>query len=237
MRISNGKLGVIGGCGVFAGIEFLSRLEKKFIELGIAKESDQPEVVMFQANRAPDRIKFASGEGESFAEYFIDIGKKLRHAGATFCCMPCNTAHVAFDEIEKAVGVPFVNIIAETALHIEQKFANANNIGILCSNGTKKSHLFGKYFDKTSKKFQLIYPTDLSQELVAEGIDDVKLGDFSVGDKFLHVAYDMISRGAEVIVLGCTEIPLAVHSETLDGVAVVDTLDVLVDACVKRFFR
>lgn len=237
MRIPNGRLGVIGGCGVFAGIEFLSRLERKFIELEITKESDQPEVIMFQANRAPDRIKFASGEGESFAKYFVDIGLKLKHAGATFCCMPCNTAHVAINEIEKVVGLPFVNIIAETALHIEKNFTNANKIGILCSNGTKKSRLFDEYFDKTSKKLHIIYPDDLSQELVAEGINDVKAGDFSVSDKFLHAAYDMIFRGAEVIILGCTEIPLAVQAKTLDGVAVVDTLNVLVDACVERFFR
>lgn len=237
MHIPNGRLGVIGGCGVFAGIEFLSRLERKFIELEITKESDQPEVIMFQANRAPDRIKFASGEGESFSEYFVDVGLKLKHAGATFCCIPCNTAHVAINEIEKAVGLPFINIIAETAIHIEKKFFDISRVGVLCSNGTKKSRLFDEYFDKTSKKYQMIYPDDLSQELVSEGINDVKTGDFSVSDKFLHAAYDMIFRGAEVIILGCTEIPLAVQNETLDGVRVVDTLDVLVDSCVDRFFR
>ncbi|MDR3144356.1 MAG: amino acid racemase [Puniceicoccales bacterium] len=237
---ANETIGVIGGCGVAAANELMCRMERRLTELGCCDDPQQPDVILFQATHAPNRIAFASGKSKiSFVPYFTEVGKKLKSCGATICCIPCNTAHCAIREIESAVGIPFIDVVNETLLHIATEYPAARKIGILCSSGTRIAEIYQSHAKEIECRCEFLFPSDGLQMSVDEGIAAVKAGlQYSHparAEKFFSVAADdLLSLGADVIVLGCTEIPLALKAKFFRGKPVIDTITVLVDACIGR---
>ena len=223
-------LGIIGGCGVAAANELMLRIEKKLTELGCTDDSQQPEIILFQATQAPSRIAFASKMSkESFVPRFIEVGKCLKKCGATLCCIPCNTAHCAIDEIEREVGLPFVNIIEETLRSIRLNFPETKKVGVLCSSGTRVSEIYQNTAKRIGYSFDIVLPNEQFQPEVDAGIASVKAASY-----FLPAANDLLDDGAEILVLGCTEIPLAIRDKYYRNIRIVDTVNVLANACIER---
>lgn len=233
-------IGIIGGCGVAAANELMVRIEHKLLSLGCYDDPQQPEIILFQASQAPNRIAFASRRSTlSFVPRFIEIAKQLKTCGATIGCIPCNTAHCAIEEIETESGLPFINLIKETLLVIARTHPKAKNIGILGSSGTKTSKMHQKYAKKLNLNCEILYPGDDLQQTVDNGIAAVKSSQSFRSENgakkyFFGAADELISHEAEVIVLGCTEIPLAISQKSYRNIPIVDTLDVLADACIER---
>ncbi|MDR2436380.1 MAG: amino acid racemase [Puniceicoccales bacterium] len=238
----NGEtLGIIGGCGVAAAIELLHRIEKKLVtERGCTDDPEQPEMILYQATQAPNRIAYASGQSDlSFAPYFIRAAKSLKQSGATVCCIPCNTAHCVADEIERESGLPFINLIDETVKYIANFHGGVENIGLLCSVGTARSKIHDRSSRKLNVPLKFTYPSDKFQAEVSGGICAVKAGimyrDPEAGREIFTAAMDeLVANGAEIIVLGCTEIPLAIAAKMHGNVPIADTISILADACIDR---
>ncbi|MDR1433417.1 MAG: amino acid racemase [Puniceicoccales bacterium] len=236
-------IGVIGGCGVAAANELMCRIERKLTGLGCTDDSQQPEIILFQATLAPNRIAFAAGKSTvSFVPRFIEVGKKLKACGATICCIPCNTAHCSIGEIERGVGLPFVNIIGETMAFIVAEYPAARKIGILGSSGTKFSKIYQTHAAEMKLTHEFLFPSEELQRTVDGGIAAVKSGlPYASPAKarafFTGAADDLTAQGADVIVLGCTEIPLAMRDKTHTGKPIIDTLSVLAGACIARCKR
>jgi aspartate racemase len=238
----NGEiLGVIGGCGVAAAIELLHRIEKKLVtEHGCTDDSEQPEMILHQVTQAPNRIAYASGQSDlSFAPYFIRAAKSLKQSGATVGCIPCNTAHCVADEIERESGLPFINLIDETVKYIANSYVGMKNVGLLCSVGTAKLKIHDRSSQKLNLPLKFMYPPDEFQKEVSEGICAVKAGIMyknpEAGRKFFTAAMnELVANGAEIIVLGCTEIPLAIAAKTHKNIPIADTISILADACIDR---
>jgi aspartate racemase len=232
-------IGIIGGCGVAAANELVCRIERRLTELGCLDDSQQPEIILYQATQAPNRIAFASGKSQiSFVPYFIDVGKKLKACGATVCCIPCNTAHCSITEIESAVGIPFINIVTETLQFILQKYPTVERIGILGSSGTKISQVYQRHAGEMGHELQFLFPNGDLQDLVDRGIAAVKSGLKYISPSetrafFSKAADDLVAQNADVIVLGCTEIPLGMDDSIYKGRPVVDTLGILTEACIR----
>jgi aspartate racemase len=233
-------IGIIGGCGVAAANELAHRIEKRFTELGCLDDAQQPELILFQATRAPNRIAFAAGKsGVSFAPYFIEVGRKLKICGATICCIPCNTAHCVIGEIERAVGLPFLNIVNEALFFMLEKYPEAKKVGLLCSEGTRSSQIYQKHSQSLNCHFEFLFPKENLQQSVDDGIAAVKRGlQYTSSEKakafFVGAMDDLISQGADAIVLGCTEIPLAVMDQYYKNKPIVDSLSILAEACIDR---
>ena len=233
------KLGVIGGCGVAAANELMCRIERKLTGLGCTDDPQQPEIMLYQATLAPNRIAYANGGSDvSFAPYFIGVGKKLKNCGATICCIPCNTAHCEIERIESEVGLPFINIISETLKYIHTIYPNVKKIGILGSSGTNFSKIYQKHARKCGFDYEILFPDAPRQQEEDRGIAAVKSGlqytnPAEAERYFIPSADEVLQNGAEVLVLGCTEIPLAVKRSVYKGIPVVDTISVLADACIR----
>jgi aspartate racemase len=233
-------IGIIGGCGVAAANELACRIEKRLTELGCLDDAHQPELILFQATQAPNRIAFAAGKSSvSFAPYFIEVGRKLKTCGATICCIPCNTAHCVIGEIEHAVGLPFVDIVNETLFFILEKSPEAKKIGLLCSAGTRSSQIYQKHSQSLGYHLEFLFPKENLQQSVGDGIAAVKRGlQYASPEKakafFTGAMDDLISQGSDVIVLGCTEIPLAVRDKYYKNKPIADSLSILAEACIDR---
>jgi len=237
-------IGIIGGAGVAASIELLARMERMVTDQGAFRDSQHPEVLLYQATQVPSRSMFLEGRGESFTPGYIEAARKLKDAGSVFGAMCCNTAHHAIDEISQSSGLPFIDVIEECFKAVKTAAPSASTIGVLCSDGTRKAQIYEKVAHKLGLKAKILQPDAAHQAKVTLGICNIKkayhrhkpLTDDERPAKLFHAAADHLAQaGANVIILGCTEIPL--DFATLPGPAVptIDSIDVLAQACLQRY--
>ena len=228
------KIGIIGGNGVAATNKLCEIIENKITKDRAIRDCDHPEIIIWQATQAPSRSMYLEGRGPSFLDDYIEIGKKLKFCGCDILCMCCNTAHFFINELEKQIELPFINIISEVV--IKAKALNKQKLGVMASDGCCKERLYNKYFSKILPEAEIIYPDDEFQKLVTKGICKKKnknrFTDTNNQDNptflFEMVRQHLINKGAETIILGCTDIRVAYNHPNC-----IDSLEVLADKLIS----
>jgi aspartate racemase len=217
---SPGVVGVLGGMGPLATVDFLHKI---VIATPAATDQEHVPVVVSNIPQVPDRTAAFRGEGVSPLAAMLASGRRLVAAGAGLVVMPCNTAHLWFDELQAALGLPMIHLV-DAALD-DAVAAGGGRIGLLATDATLAS---GLYVNRargaaSAAAMQWLLPT--AGEVIGAvmpGIAAVKRGDLAAGrDALAAAAAALVRRGADAIVLGCTEIPLAVDAASA-GVPVID---------------
>ena len=166
----------------------------------------------------------------SLSDIFARLEKKLISIGAELILIPCNTSHYFYDEIQSALEVPVVNMIAETAIWCASN--GYKKVGVLATDGTKEAGIFEKELKKY--KVEVIYPSQEGQKEVMSVIyNQVKAGrsiDTSALSKHL---LPMVEDGAQAFILGCTELPIALKDGDY-GLKFIDTLEILSRAGIEK---
>jgi aspartate racemase len=203
MDETRGLIGVLGGMGPLATIDFMHKL---LAATPADADQDHVPVIVSSIPQVPDRAAAFRGEGVSPLAAMIASGRRLVRAGAALVLMPCNTAHLWFDEVQRALGLPMLHLV-DAAL--EDAIATAGGhatIGLLCTDATLASGLY----TKRAPQIRWVLPTtDDMLERVMPGIQAVKAGELDRGGELLGAAAQaLVQRGARALVLGCTEVPL-----------------------------
>ncbi|BCN32522.1 aspartate/glutamate racemase family protein [Anaeromicropila herbilytica] len=230
----NEIVGVIGGNGVAATNKLCELIESEYTKNGAYRDSHHQEMIIWQATQAPSRSMYLEGKGESFIPDYIHIGKKLKACGATKICMCCNTAHYAINEIEKQVGVEFINLIELVAKEVQA--TGRMKVGIMASDGCVKKRLYDYYLNKICPEVSIIYPNEENQKKVTKGICNIKnLNRFVSEDNherpkkiFLDVKEHLLNSGADIVIAGCTDIRVD-YCDT----NVIDSLEILKKAIME----
>lgn len=197
-------IGILGGMGPLATVDLFQKI---VLRTEAKTDNDHIHIIIDNNTKVPDRTDYIIHAGESPLNYLIKSAVKLEMMGADVIIMPCNTAHYFYDEVTAFIQIPFINMIEEAAKEIK-KDHKESKVGLLSTEGTSK---FGVY-DKVLKGYNIefIKPDERSQKYVTEIIYAVKKGDKNPDKKgFLKLLESMKSEGAEVFILGCTELPIA----------------------------
>ncbi len=221
MKHDDKLVGVIGGMGPDATIDFMS----KVLEFTPA-ESDQHHVRMLvdQNPRTPSRQQALKGEGESPAAVLAHAAARLQQAGVDFLVMPCNTAHAWQDAIAAAVTIPFISIIDES---VSQAVGGADGaIGLLTTPGCFAANLYQDAIGMTGR--EVIVQTQAELDESMRLIDRIKAGDKSaeIADALGKLAEQLIDRGATAVIAACTELPL-VLDQSMISVPLIASTDAL----------
>jgi aspartate racemase len=179
----------------------------------------------------PDRTDFILGRSkESPLGPMIRIGKKLEAMGADYIAIPCITAHYFHEQLAKAIGIPVIHLIMETVNCLVS--AGVGTAGIMATEGTIRSGLFQRELEAAGIK--PVVPSDKAQEHVNKLIyKDIKSNLPADMGRFEVVSGELSANGAEVIILGCTELSLIKRDNKL-GHGFIDATEVLA-ACSVRF--
>lgn len=225
-------IGVIGGNGVVATNKLCQLIEEMGVKDGAFRDAHHPEMIIWQATQVPSRSMYLEGRGESFIPGYVSIGKKLKECGCTELCMCCNTAHYAIDELQKQIGLPFINLLEEVAKEANKQ--GAKQIGMMCSDGLRKIRLYDKWFEKVNPEMHFIYPDDEMQKLVTLGICNAKNskrvnpeGDEYPEKLYTKVCDYFLEQGVDCIVGGCTDINAVFFPSEWKGITYIDSLFVL----------
>ncbi len=217
-------VGVIGGLGPLATLDFFERVLRR---TRTYKEEDHLRLIIDNNTKVPNRNAFGRGEGPSPAPALAASAKGLEAAGAEFIVMACNTAHAWEADIRAAIAVPFVSMIDTTVAVVADLRPEA--AGVLAVDACLSARLYQDGL-KAAGVRPVLLPED-SQKTFMELIHRIKSGDTgeTVRRAMGTLARRLEAQGAEVIIAGCTEIPLVLTADNIEGELVSST-----DALVER---
>ena len=204
-------IGIIGGMGPLATADVF----KKII-MNTCAQSDQEHIRVLIDNNTeiPDRTQAILYNGKNPVPQLVKSAVSLWAMGAQILVMPCNTAHYFYNQVQNSVDIPVLNMIELTCEELKNK--NIKKVALLATEGTVNSEIYQKVFEKNNIDF--ILPDPCGQKAITDLIyKGVKSGnkDFDV-TQVKNELDNIMEKGAEVLILGCTELPVAVDMYNLD---------------------
>jgi len=216
----NRIVGVIGGMGPMATAKFM-----EIVINNTKANSDQDNVDMLICNYAstPDRTSYILGKSKKDpSKEMIKAAKSLERDNCAFLVMPCNTATYFYDKIKSNINIPLLNIAEETVNYCLKK--KAKKIGLMATDGTIKAGVYSQYI----KDAELFLPSTSVQKQVMDIIyKEVKQNKIPNKDNFIDVINYFKSNGCDLIIMGCTELSVALEQLDIKDDSIVDSLTVL----------
>lgn len=228
-------LGVIGGMGPLATADFLSKLVD---HTSATNDQENIPVIVYGDCTTPDRTKNIIGDGPSPYPQLLKGVKFLNDAGVGSICIPCNSAHYWYDELTKNSSVPIFNIINASAEQVHKKDSSIKTVGVLSTYGTFQAGIYEKALIKLG--FEVVLPSlDEFTNLISPGIAFIKANNLAEAEIVFEKASDcLVSRGAEIVILGCTEIPIGMQQQCAKNPnKFVDSNNALANSVVEFYFK
>ena len=219
-------LGVIGGMGTAATIDFYTRIMNHTVA-----HKDQEHIDMVIINHASiiDRTyAIKNNKLDELLKQMHENLKILENAKVTSIAIPCNTSHSIIDKIQQLTSIPIINMIEETAKGLKEVVNKGEKVGIMATDGT----IMLKIYQQACKKYDIEYfvPEDNIQKQSMDIIyDDVKANGIFDNERFKKVLDYFLQNGCKYVILGCTE--LSGFKKDFDK-NTIDPMDYLVKAAI-----
>jgi len=200
-------IGILGGMGTQAGLDFCNKLA--VINRG---KTDQkyPLFILYNKSNIPKRPENLK-KYSNVLKSLIKGCRLLQKNKCRFIVMPCNTAHFWHHDLQKKIGIPILSMPKEVFLYTKKNCKKNSKIGILCTEATLKTGVYSRYFKKS---YKLLNPQKtLQKNCVNKAIKYVKMGKVKEAEKVLRPAVNyLIKKKCKKIILGCTELPIAIFA-------------------------
>ncbi|MCY3963901.1 MAG: amino acid racemase [Acidobacteria bacterium] len=247
-------IGIVGGLGPFAHVDFERKLLDAASELiGARRDQDFPQWVLSSIPQTPDRTEAFFGEAEDPTPSLSQSLERLRGAGADFAVVACNTAHLFLERLREESPLPIVSLIEVTADEAA-RIAPGGSVGLLATSGTLRSRLYHDPLEARGLRpvspFDLEGGETLQRRNVMEPIygpfvdgrhqgGGIKTDGGSGGARALlaEAAGRLVEEGgADVLIAGCTEIPLALEGTEVAGRPLLDPAALLATAAIEHAY-
>lgn len=200
-------LGILGGMGPLAGAAFALRM----VQLTeAAVDQDHIPTILCNDPRIPDRSSAMLAGGESPLPAMRRGIRLLEAAGAGCIAVPCNTAHLWFDELAGATRLPVLHIAEAVVQNLRRHGIRDGRVGVLGTPATLALGLYQRALEAAGYEAVVPTPDEVQRHCVAS-IAAVKAGRLDAAwAPAAEGTRALAARGARAVVLGCTELPLAV---------------------------
>jgi len=223
------KIGILGGMGPQATIDLFQKIVTK---TPASVDQDHIPIIINNCPQIPDRTKSILGTGDDAFESLLNGVHLLEDSGCEAVIIPCNTAHFYVPRLQQRTTVKILNMIALTLEKIKRMYPDVRKIGLLATTGTVLAGVYDNEFSDSD--ISLLKPTEEVQAEVMDAIygeKGVKAGNYvDSAIKFSGIAQEMVHDGAELIIAGCTEIPLVLKNSS---VPVIDPTSILAESAVS----
>jgi len=217
-------IGILGGMGTQAGLDFCNKLailyRGKF-------DQDYPLFVLYNKSNIPGRpesigvqtgnLSNKKNNKKSQKKYLLVLKslikgcQVLKKSKCKFIVIPCNTAHYWYEDLQKKINLPIINMPKEVFNFTKKTCKKNSSIGLLATEGTLKTGVYNKFFDNN---YNLVFPNKKNQNnSVNKAIKFVKMGKVKEASKIIKPAINyLIKKKCKKIILGCTELPIAIFA-------------------------
>ncbi|OCH43969.1 aspartate/glutamate racemase family protein [Aliivibrio fischeri] len=223
----NKKLGILGGMGPLATVEFMLKIISQ-----TPAHNDQEHIPMVVSSvpQIPDRTAFIMGHGQDPYPELKHSFEQLEQSGAECIVIPCNTAHYWYPQLSATSHVHTISIIDSVVQEAQTR--RYKTVGLLATTATMKARMYQQKLNQYH--IEVIETDDTQQRDVMQGIYEVKAGNVERGKALMLPVFEsMLAQGAEAVILGCTEIPVALAEQNLkQPQQCLDSLEILAKCCV-----
>ena len=216
--------GVLGGMGPEATVDFMSRL----LRINpAATDQDHLRLLIDHNPKIPNRHAAIAGKDSSVGPLLASMAAGLECAGADFLVMPCNTAHAFQAAIEQAVLVPFLSMIDMVLQDLKDQHPGVDKVGVMATDGCLDAKLYQRALE--ANDWRSILWNQVERQQFMHAVYRIKSGvlDQPVRDSLLELGECLHRRGAEVLIAGCTEIPLIIEPDDF-AIPLLSCTDILV---------
>ncbi len=222
-------VGVLGGMGPTATVDFLS----KVVALTPAScDQEHLPLLVHQVPQIPDRsAAILQGSDAPFAPMLLGL-QRLARAGAQFAVIPCNSAHYWHERLSNAQPMGILHIADAVRQELRHRAMQPLRPAILATRGTLRSGIYQRRLGNPDA--ECLIPDEAAQRLVDRAISAVKGGQQKAAASAAREAADrVLAKGADVLILACTELPVALQDDPLREWCIDSTL-ALARCCVAE---
>ena len=226
-------IGILGGMSPESTTEYYQHITRTYTER--YGDYGYPEIIIYSVSFQSYVDWPNQGRWDLVTQGLIEGAKRLEAAGADFVLIATNTMHLVFNQVQAGVDVPMLSLldaIGEAILVREM-----STVGLLGTEFTMEKTF---YRDSLAEKGITVLVPDAADR---EYVNDVIYNELVVGEirdesrtRFVTIIKKLAERGAEGIILGCTEIPLLV-SESDTGTPLFDTTAIHAEAALEYAIR
>lgn len=226
-------IGILGGMGPAATVDLFDRIVR-----ATPARRDQEHIPILIVNdpAIPDRSEAILHGGADPTPRLQAGVAKLAAMGADFVAIPCNTAHYFLPALRESAPIPLLDMIEETVAALGRIRPRLERVGVLATSGTLAVGLYQKGLARA--QLAAIEPTaeETAQLMDAiygpQGVKSAGATDYAQ-QTLRAVGQALIERGAQALILGCTEIPLALSQGDLPAPMIASS-QALAEAAVRR---
>jgi aspartate racemase len=245
-------IGIVGGLGPYAHVEFerliLNAVSQR--QGHLLCDQQYPEWMLSSVPGTPDRTEALLGKA---ASPVANLELSLRRLcgtptapGADFAVIACISAHAYLDELRSRVELPLLDVVAETMAAASRRLPNGGRVGVLATTGAIRAGLFpaaAANYDQRLTTVSLLdlpgngadpghFQAELVMRTIYGGLATAQQRE-AAAERLAAAVRLLGSMGADLVVLACSELPLALPDSSLDGIPLVNALQVAAEACIE----
>jgi aspartate racemase len=226
------KVGILGGVGPQATAFIYQSIIKQANENHGAINNDDYPYIVVASVPVPDFISDKTNILEA-KEMLVDAAKGLVESGCDILCIGSNTVHVLLKDIKTEVKTPFLSMVE--LVSTECKKRGCKKVALLGTTVLIESGLYNIELQKYD--IELIVPNSEQESICDEAIRCIIAGKpiDRVKDQYVAILNNMFGAGAEVIILGCTELPMVLNYEAL-GNRIISSDEILAKGIVDHYY-
>lgn len=210
-------IGLIGGMSWHSTMVYYQTLNAAFYRESPA--SQNAEVILISVDGSQIERWLKQHDFDSVEEALVEKLQILQSAGATIALVACNSVHVVSNNLEKSIDIPLIHIADPVATELSR--SNYKTVGLLATLCTQSNQIYEKALRKLGIK--IVYPSANDAKTLNKIIfEDLCVGSSGRNHVVEKMAHDLITRGAEAVVLGCTELSIVFEQKKL-GIRLYDS--------------
>ena len=207
------RIGILGGLSPESTITYYEYITRTYRER--FGDHSYPEILIYSVSFQEFMNWMREGRWDLITEKIVEGMTHLHGGGADFGLIATNTMHVVFDEVQKRSPMPLISIVDATAEEIKKE--NLEVVGLLGTTSTMSGDFYKKKL--LSYSIQTLVPETKDQEYVNHIIfEELINGQILQRSRkgLIRIIKNLKDRGAQGVILGCTEIPLLIRGEDVD---------------------
>jgi len=223
------RIGILGGMSPESTSEYYEYITRTYTER--FGDYGYPEIIIYSVSFQPYVDWPNDGRWDLVAQGLSEAAHRLEAAGADFIIIATNTMHLVFDQVQASVNVPMLSLLDAVGEAILTR--GMSTVGLL---GTKFTMEKTFYQDALARKGITVLTPDAGDREYVNGViyDELVAGQIRAESRagFVTIIEKLAARGAEGVILGCTEIPLLV-GEADAGIPLFDTTTIHAEATLN----
>jgi aspartate racemase len=206
-------LGLIGGTGWASTVDYYKYINEATHEKTGGK--DFAECIIYSFNFTEIRMYVDKDDWDGILKLFTKAGNCLKNSGAEAIVLCANTAHLIAEKLEQNLGLPIIHIAKETAREVKK--SGIKTAGLLGTKFTMERDFFKTRL--MEQEINTVIPDEEDRVFVHTTILDEMTNNIfkdETREAYIKIINKLISKGAEGIIMGCTEIPLLLRNEKFE---------------------